>query len=179
MTGSYPRASSGPPNALKAVALMVIALAAIPPTVSASPYALSRHLDGRIAVVALAAGGLATAVSGEDALTAAEVAGLSKAEVNWLDRSATGRYSPSAATASDALVAACALAPLALGYGNGAELRRPMAIAVIGGLVASTLLTLWIMPGIYLCVEDIRGLFRRGARRRVKDETTSARGDFS
>jgi HAE1 family hydrophobic/amphiphilic exporter-1 len=54
-----------------------------------------------------------------------------------------------------------ALFPLALGFGNGAELRRPMAIAVIGGLTSSTLLTLWIMPGIYLCVEDIMAVLRR------------------
>ncbi len=72
-----------------------------------------------------------------------------------------------------------ALVPLALGYGEGAELRRPMAIAVIGGLGASTLLTLWLMPGIYLCVEDIRSVFRRGrglfARRAVEPEP-EARG---
>ena len=54
-----------------------------------------------------------------------------------------------------------ALAPLALGFGNGAELRRPMAIAVIGGLTSSTLLTLWILPALYLCVEDIRRSVRR------------------
>jgi len=47
-----------------------------------------------------------------------------------------------------------ALVPLAMGFGQGAELRRPMAIAVIGGLTSSTLLTLWIMPVLYLIVED-------------------------
>lgn len=54
-----------------------------------------------------------------------------------------------------------ALLPLAMGFGTGAELRRPLAVAVMGGLVSSTLLTLWILPGIYLCVEDVLGLFRR------------------
>ena len=54
-----------------------------------------------------------------------------------------------------------ALVPLALGFGSGAELRRPLAIAVIGGLVSSTLLTLWILPGLYLCVEDVMGLLKK------------------
>ncbi len=58
-----------------------------------------------------------------------------------------------------------ALAPLALGYGAGAELRRPLAIAVIGGLTASTFLTLWIMPALYLCVEDLLALLRAPFRR--------------
>jgi HAE1 family hydrophobic/amphiphilic exporter-1 len=48
-----------------------------------------------------------------------------------------------------------ALTPLALGFGNGAELRRPMAVAVIGGMISSTMLTLWLLPGFYLCVEDL------------------------
>jgi HAE1 family hydrophobic/amphiphilic exporter-1 len=54
-----------------------------------------------------------------------------------------------------------ALVPLAMGFGTGAELRRPLAVAVMGGLVSSTLLTLWILPGIYLCVEDVLGFLHR------------------
>ena len=41
------------------------------------------------------------------------------------------------------------LLPLALGFGEGAELRAPMAIPVIGGLVVSTLLTLIVIPVLY------------------------------
>jgi len=48
-----------------------------------------------------------------------------------------------------------------MGFGQGAELRRPMAIAVIGGLTSSTLLTLWIMPAIYLIVEDGIGFIKK------------------
>lgn len=57
-----------------------------------------------------------------------------------------------------------ALLPLAMGFGEGAELRRPLAVAVMGGLVSSTLLTLWFLPGIYLCVEDALSVFRRALR---------------
>jgi HAE1 family hydrophobic/amphiphilic exporter-1 len=45
------------------------------------------------------------------------------------------------------------LLPMALGVGDGAELRTPMAIAVISGLVVSTLLTLFVVPVIYALVE--------------------------
>jgi len=41
------------------------------------------------------------------------------------------------------------LLPMAIGFGEGSELRTPMAITVIGGLFASTLLTLFIIPAVY------------------------------
>jgi len=46
------------------------------------------------------------------------------------------------------------LLPLALGLGDGAELRSPMAITVMGGMLVSTVLTLGIIPLIYLYVEE-------------------------
>ena len=49
-----------------------------------------------------------------------------------------------------------ALFPMALGLGEGAQMRAPMAIAVIGGLVTSTLLTLLIIPVVYETMERIR-----------------------
>lgn len=47
------------------------------------------------------------------------------------------------------------LAPMALGLGDGAEIRTPMAIAVISGLVVSTVLTLLIIPAIYALFDRI------------------------
>jgi HAE1 family hydrophobic/amphiphilic exporter-1 len=45
------------------------------------------------------------------------------------------------------------LLPMALGFGEGAEIRTPMAIAVISGLVTSTLLTLVVVPSVYAMIE--------------------------
>jgi len=57
--------------------------------------------------------------------------------------------------------------PVALGIGRGAEFRAPMAVAVIGGLVWSTLLTLVVIPVVYTLVDDFTRVagrrFRRGA----------------
>jgi len=48
------------------------------------------------------------------------------------------------------------LLPMALGLGDGAEIRTPMAIAVISGLIASTVLTLIIIPSLYAAVDGLR-----------------------
>ena len=48
-----------------------------------------------------------------------------------------------------ALTTILGLLPLALGFGEGTEMNQPMGIAVIGGLVTSTLLTLYIVPTVY------------------------------
>ncbi len=50
--------------------------------------------------------------------------------------------------------------PLALGLGPGAELRAPMARAVIGGMLSSTLLTLVVVPVVYTIIDDFVGMFR-------------------
>lgn len=48
------------------------------------------------------------------------------------------------------------MVPLALGLGDGAEQRAPMAHAIIGGLITSTLLTLIVVPVVYTYLDDIR-----------------------
>ncbi len=50
------------------------------------------------------------------------------------------------------------LTPMALGIGRGADLRAPMAVAVIGGLIVATALTLVVVPVVYSLVEDLRAL---------------------
>ena len=48
---------------------------------------------------------------------------------------------------------ALGLLPMALGLGEGAEIRAPMAITVIGGLLVSTLLTLVLIPVVYTLMD--------------------------
>ena len=55
--------------------------------------------------------------------------------------------------------------PLALAIGAGAEQRAPMARAVIGGLITSTLLTLFVVPVVYTLLDDAAAWMRRGRRR--------------
>ena len=57
-----------------------------------------------------------------------------------------------------------ALLPAALGYGAGSDTNAPLAVAVIGGMVSSTLLTLIVVPAVYSLVEN--GLMRTRAFRR-------------
>jgi len=53
------------------------------------------------------------------------------------------------------------LLPLALGMAEGKELRAPLAITVIGGLTAATILTLVVIPSLYIIVENFREKFRK------------------
>ena len=48
------------------------------------------------------------------------------------------------------------LLPLALGLGAGAELQKPLAMAVIGGLALSTLVTLYVVPSAYVALAKLR-----------------------
>ncbi len=52
-----------------------------------------------------------------------------------------------------------ALLPLTIGFGESASLRSPMALAVVGGLVTSTLLTLVVIPCVYDVLDRLKGLF--------------------
>ena len=54
-----------------------------------------------------------------------------------------------------------ALLPLTIGFGESASLRSPMALAVIGGLTTSTLMTLVVIPCVYDVLDRFRGIFTR------------------
>ena len=57
-----------------------------------------------------------------------------------------------------ALVASLGFVPMALAHGTGAEVQKPLATVVIGGLVSSTLLTLVVLPALYRIFNDSRPL---------------------
>lgn len=51
--------------------------------------------------------------------------------------------------------------PLAFSYGDGAELRQPLGITIVGGLLVSQILTLYTTPVVYLYMEKLRARFSR------------------
>ncbi len=60
--------------------------------------------------------------------------------------------------------------PTALGKGEGSEFRSPMAIAVIGGVISSTLLSLVVVPAFYLTIERMKARLARALRRGATTE---------
>ena len=70
-----------------------------------------------------------------------------------IHRAARLRLRPILMTSIAALLTAL---PLALGHGEGAELRQPLGMAVVGGLVLSQLLTLYTTPVVFTCMDRLR-----------------------
>jgi multidrug efflux pump len=68
------------------------------------------------------------------------------------------RFRPIMMTTMAALLGAM---PLAFGFGDGSEMRRPLGIAIVGGLVMSQLLTLYTTPVVYLYLDRLRLWFER------------------
>jgi multidrug efflux pump len=57
--------------------------------------------------------------------------------------------------------------PLALGTGIGSELRRPLGVTIIGGLVVSQILTLYTTPVVYLSLDRLRLRFEQWRHQRA------------
>jgi multidrug efflux pump len=65
--------------------------------------------------------------------------------------------------------------PLALGNGVGSELRKPLGIAIVGGLLVSQLLTLYTTPVVYLFFDRLAAKLSRSRATRGADEAVAAR----
>jgi multidrug efflux pump len=64
------------------------------------------------------------------------------------------RFRPIMMTTAAAILGA---GPLALSFGNGGEIRRPLGISIVGGLIISQLLTLYTTPVVYLYLDRLSG----------------------
>ena len=76
------------------------------------------------------------------------------------------RFRPIMMTTAAAIFGAV---PLALGHGDGAEIRQPLGVTIVGGLLVSQLLTLYTTPVVYLCLDRLSRRFKlwRKTRRRA------------
>jgi multidrug efflux pump len=81
------------------------------------------------------------------------------------------RFRPIMMTTMAALLGAV---PLAINHGNGAELRQPLGIAIVGGLVFSQVLTLYTTPVVYLYMDRLRRRLQRRRRSSIEQPMPGA-----
>jgi multidrug efflux pump len=75
------------------------------------------------------------------------------------------RFRPIMMTTMAALLGAL---PLVLRHGDGAELRQPLGIAIVGGLILSQLLTLYTTPVVYLYIDRFNNFWMRSVRGKLQ-----------
>ena len=85
--------------------------------------------------------------------------GEGKSPAEAIHQACVLRFRPIMMTTMAALLGAL---PLALGRGIGSELRRPLGIAIVGGLIVSQALTLYTTPVVYLYLDRVRRGWARG-----------------
>ncbi len=73
------------------------------------------------------------------------------------------------------LAAALGALPLAIGFGEGSELRQPLGVAIVGGLIASQLLTLLTTPVVYLLLDKLSRK-QAGKRHLIREDNVTVRG---
>ena len=94
-----------------------------------------------------------------------EQRGGSVSALDAIQRGALVRFRPIMMTTMAALMGTL---PIALGFGAGAEARRPLGLAVVGGLMVSQLLTLYITPVVYYYMDQVRERVGAWFRRRKR-----------
>ncbi len=94
-----------------------------------------------------------------------EQRGGSVSALDAIQRGALVRFRPIMMTTMAALMGTL---PIALGFGAGAEARRPLGLAVVGGLMVSQLLTLYITPVVYYYMDQVRERVEAWFRRRKR-----------
>ena len=98
----------------------------------------------------------------------AQRTGISAAEA--IRRACLLRFRPIMMTTAAAMLGAL---PLALGNGIGAELRRPLGVSIVGGLLLSQLVTLYTTPVIYLYMERFSDWLRVRRERRALERAAT------
>ena len=121
-------------------------------------YILGKPLNMMAYIGIIMLGGIAVnnAIILIDRINKLRETGLAKKEAIIL--AGTQRIRPILMTS---LTTILALLPLTIGIGESASLRAPMALAVVSGLITSTLLTLIVIPCVYWVMDNISSFFMR------------------
>ncbi len=129
---------------------------------------MSLSVDGIVGIVLLIGIVKKNAIMMIDFAIEAQRTGLSAAEA--IRRACLLRFRPIMMTTAAAMLGAL---PLALGTGIGAELRRPLGVSIVGGLLLSQLVTLYTTPVIYLYMERFSEWLRVRRERRALERAAT------